>query len=510
MVKRAVPVDNVREHVELRTLVLRSMGLGGLGWVPSVPWCRRTTSRGLDAVCAPPVPNRLECLARSRKRPLCDRFGGARLKALLPMPSVCEVGRSHIELERKPNSSVEELWAMLRPACVHIDAPESLERIFKALRLCAELPAERAVPCVRVAASLARLGVDDDTICTALVDAAPRTLLKYPPLDGAIRAVVEDLDALRAIEHAAMVDIGDLDEQNAGRLRECILLALRDARAVLVRLAQVLHDLQSKVESGSPAYDQQALALLVLQVHVPLAHALGLGAVMWPLEDLSFRILFPLSYRACESWHAHIWEQAEQLLAEARSALLESLESDPELKRYRYSISGRTKNLFSTFKKMLQSGKRREEILDIVALRIVIDGIEDAEDDQNEVCMQVYRHVVALWPEMPGRFKNYCTNPKANGYRSIHTTLKHPQGLPLEVQIRSQKMHTDAEYGLAAHKLYKGLISTSASSIREFSEFAETIRLENMHVLTDACSFQFDGSAPSQDVFNVATLAKPL
>jgi GTP pyrophosphokinase len=449
-------------------------------------------------------PGRLLLAGKVGKRLLGAGYHSLALRALLPTPSVRAAGWALAENGQKKSYSVEELWSVLRPACGHIDAPESLERIYKALRLCAELPAERSIPGVRVAAFLARLGVDVETICATMVDAAPRKLLQYPPLDGAVPSIVEDLDALRSMERAAIVDIGDLDEQNAGRLRECILMALRDARAVVIRLAQVLHDLQSKVESGSPAYDQQALALLALQVHIPLAHALGLGAVMWPLEDLSFRILFPLSYRACESWHVHIWEQAEQLLAEARSSLLRSLESDPELGRYRYQITGRTKNLFSTFKKMLQSGKRREEILDIVALRIVIDGIPD-DEDENQVCLRVYQHVVAHWPEIPGRFKNYCTKPKANGYRSIHTTLRHPHGLPLEVQIRSQEMHDDAEFGLAAHKLYKGLIKASASSIREFSDFAETIRLENTHVITDAYSFPFDGLTTPKETVQIGT-----
>jgi (p)ppGpp synthase/HD superfamily hydrolase len=469
------------------------MRLYDVGWAFAAPVGHVSLRSKSGSRCA--LPNR----GREPLRPrVYEALGSAKTAkhcvcARLPAPAVPAIQHTSRESNASSYAVVDVLWPVLQRACTHIESKDSLERIFQALRLCAELPGEESTISVRNAAFLARLGVDADTICAALVVALPRTLLRYPPLDGAVRAIVEDLDALRAIEQSALVDIGDLDEQNARRLREYILIALRDARAVLARLTQVLQDLQQKVESESPAYDQQALALLVLQVHVPLAYALGLGAVMWPLEDLSFRILFPLSYRACESWHAHIWEQADQLIQEACATLLASLQNDPELRRYRYEITGRAKNLFSTFKKMLRSGKRREDILDIVALRIVIDGIDESTD-QHEVCMKVYKHVIKVWPELPGRFKNYCDQPKANGYRSLHTTLRHPQGLPLEVQIRSREMHVDAEFGLASHRLYKGLITANASKIREFSSFAETVRLENTHVLTDACSFQIDAA----------------
>ncbi|KAK4535212.1 hypothetical protein CDCA_CDCA04G1237 [Cyanidium caldarium] len=385
--------------------------------------------------------------------------------------------------------SVQGLWSSLAPSLDYLEGDVERERVLQALRLCAEQSWPVLQRSAAVTRYLASLHADTACLCAALLLEAPAHVLQYPPFDATMRQVVEDALTLRQLTHASAYHLSDLDEDNARLLREHTMMAARDSRAILVQLAETLYQLQHDIDRQAPLYAQQTLALHTLQVQVPLAHAIGVGNVMWQLEDLSFRILFPQSYRACERWHEHMWRRGERVLVRARTEFMWEVLRDPTLSRYRYTISGRTKNLFSTFKKMLRDNKRQEEVLDVVAMRIVIEPGEstDAESfhtDQHHICLSVYRVVARLWPEIAGRFKNYCERPKANGYRSVHTTVTHPLGLPLEVQVRTRDMHDEAEYGMAAHRYYKGeLHKYHEGNWRDFAEYAEMVRAENAHVL---------------------------
>jgi (p)ppGpp synthase/HD superfamily hydrolase len=186
---------------------------------------------------------------------------------------------------------------------------------------------------------------------------------------------------------------------------------------------------------------------------------------MYELGDLSLRILFPQSYLKLEKWHLIIRDQAQDVLSSAQRELLLCLMRDPFLVRLaeQFTITGRTKDMVSTFIKMLKQNKTKEQILDFIAMRVIIRlrpgvRVERVDDIELAVCSRVYEIVTSIWKEVEGRYKDYVIAPKPNGYRSIHTTVRHPSGFPIEVQIRTEEMHLLAEYGSASHRFYKGEI----------------------------------------------------
>jgi len=258
-----------------------------------------------------------------------------------------------------------------------------------------------------------------------------------------------------------------LDDASAEALRGSLMTA-GYRRVALALLADALRTMRGLRVDGAvlPSYRAHALALQSIQVYVPIAHAVGAAKVMWELEDLGFRELFPEAYGAVETWHCAMWARAKDLLAEAKMNLLEELYVDEELTRYVHhlSVTGRTKNLFSTFKKILRDNKRKEDVLDVVAMRVIIHLRPEFEHSPTiaaQTCLRVRHNIARLWPELPGRFKDYVSHPKPNGYRSVHTTVvlrpaaSPLPAVPVEVQVRTAEMHRVAECGPAAHHLYK-------------------------------------------------------
>lgn len=447
--------------------------------------------------------------------------------------------------------SLSALWPALEPALGYLTS-HSRELVRTALRLGVEAPPHALLRAASIARILADLHADANALCAAVLHCTVATsveesasasasaterhaanVLRYPPFGrAAVRNIVEDVQSLEALSAVAAHHFDDLDDENARMLREYCVMATRDARAIIVKLAETLHKLRSRTQ-WMPLHEQHVLALQALQVYAPLAHAVGVGQMMWQLEDIGFRVLFPDSYVRVEQWHERVLTQrrGEQVLDKARAELMTLLARDPWLARRvdRYTIDGRTKHVFSTFKKMLRDNKRKDDVLDVVAMRVVADtrqshenykqrlrrrrrwrqqqqqrqprrpeGAEKTEqlsaaqptaidnDEEHEqqlplhefdaaVCYRVYEHVVSAWTQIQGRFKDYCRAPKPNGYRSIHTTVMHSLGLPLEVQIRTRRVHLEAEYGFAAHQYYKGQLRDSAA----VTAFAEGICAEH-------------------------------
>eukprot|EP00288_Rhodomonas_lens_P006781 CAMPEP_0177731900 /NCGR_PEP_ID=MMETSP0484_2-20121128/22808_1 /TAXON_ID=354590 /ORGANISM="Rhodomonas lens, Strain RHODO" /LENGTH=409 /DNA_ID=CAMNT_0019245065 /DNA_START=1 /DNA_END=1226 /DNA_ORIENTATION=- len=279
--------------------------------------------------------------------------------------------------------------------------------------------------------------------------------------------------------------VGLMDDDSSRVLREYIVAATRDHRAVIVLLADRIQLLRKNDQA--PMYEQHLRALESLQVFSPLAHALGVGNLLWELEDLSFRSLFPDSYSSVENWQLELWEESDSMMERAKVDILDALNQNPYLVQVveRYAISSRRKSVFSTFKKMFRANKKREQVLDVFAMRVVIGlraeyRLEPA--DQARVCLESYaavKEALPTWTEPKKRFKDYVSYPKANGYQSVHTTMYSPAGLPLEVQVRTEEMHAAAEFGDAAHNLYKGGIKSLSAAQR----FAKTVQRDHASVL---------------------------
>src|SRR5690348_16132484 len=185
-----------------------------------------------------------------------------------------------------------------------------------------------------------------------------------------------------------------------------------------------------------------------LDVYAPLAHRLGIHALKWELEDLAFATLHPRKYEEIKAMVAERRADRESHVAEAASIL--KLELDKV--DIPADISSRAKHFYSIYDKMAKKGREFNEIYDLTAMRVIVErsGEEGTRD-----CYGALGLIHSLWKPMPGRFKDYIAMPKFNGYRSLHTTVIGPEGRPLEIQVRTREMHEEAEYGVAAHWLYK-------------------------------------------------------
>src|ERR671931_35351 len=225
-----------------------------------------------------------------------------------------------------------------------------------------------------------------------------------------------------------------------------IVAMAEDERVILIKLADRLHNMRTIEYLGKQKQLQKARE--TLEVYAPLAHRLGIHALKWELEDLAFATLHPRKYEEIKTMVAERRADREEHVREAGAVLqaeLEKVDIPAE-------ISGRAKHFYSIYDKMAKRGREFNEIYDLTAMRVVIErsGEEGTRD-----CYGALGLIHSLWKPMPGRFKDYVAMHKLNGYQALHTTVIGPEGRPLEIQVRTREMHETAEFGVAAHWLYK-------------------------------------------------------
>ena len=220
-----------------------------------------------------------------------------------------------------------------------------------------------------------------------------------------------------------------------------ILSMSQDIRVVVIKLADRLHNMRTLSYLGKQKQIQKAKE--TLEVYAPIAHRLGIHSIKWELEDLAFVTLYPRKYAEIEKMVNERRADREQFVAEAGRELLTELDRVG----VHAQMAGRAKHFYSIFEKMTRRGKEFNEIYDLTAMRVRVESDKD--------CYGAIGVIHALWKPMPGRFKDYIAMPKTNGYQSLHTTVIGPQGKPLEIQVRTHRMHQTAEFGVAAHWLYK-------------------------------------------------------
>src|SRR5438067_882824 len=230
--------------------------------------------------------------------------------------------------------------------------------------------------------------------------------------------------------------------------RELRLSAARaeDLRVILIKLADRLHNLRTIEYLGKQKQVQKARE--TLEVYAPLAHRLGIHALKWELEDLAFQTLHPRKYEEIKQMVAERRADREEHVREAAMVLQKELDKVD----IPAEISGRAKHFYSIYDKMAKKGREFNEIYDLTAMRVIA---ERGGDEGTRDCYGALGLIHSLWKPMPGRFKDYVAVPQVNGYRSLHTTVIGPQGRPLEIQVRTRAMHETAEFGVAAHWLYK-------------------------------------------------------
>ena len=296
-----------------------------------------------------------------------------------------------------------------------------------------------------VATSLAKMDMDADTVAAGLLhdvveDGEEITVDKLRELFGDdIAGMVDGVTKLTKTGHSS--DMQTREDRQAENLRKMYLAMANDVRVVIIKLADRLHNMRTL--GNCSLEKRQRIARETLDVYAPLADRFGMGAIKAELEDLSFEYLYPEEWRHLCSLIEPQQEERMRLLNSAIKTIVAALDRSG----IKCEISGRRKHMYSIFRKLKKNNKSISEIYDLVAIRVIVNTVND--------CYAALGVIHSIWKPMPGRFKDYISMPKTNMYRSLHTTLFSDMGMPFEVQIRTQEMHRTAEYGVAAHWLYK-------------------------------------------------------
>jgi GTP diphosphokinase / guanosine-3',5'-bis(diphosphate) 3'-diphosphatase len=293
---------------------------------------------------------------------------------------------------------------------------------------------------IGVAKICAGMRLDTATLCAALLhDTVEDTSAS---LDEVREEFGEEIAQLvDGVTKLSGVTFQSRDDRQAENYRKMMVAMARDIRVILIKLADRLHNMRTI--GSMPKSKQHEKARETLEIFAPLAHRLGIHAIKWELEDLAFNTLHPRKYNEIRQLvsqqrnerDAYV-DRAGQYLEKELSAV--GIEAD---------ISGRAKHFYSIYSKMTKKGREFNEIYDLTAMRVIVDSVKD--------CYGAIGVIHSLWKPLPGRFKDWVAMPKFNMYQALHTTVIGPEGRPLEIQIRTIEMHRTAEFGVAAHWIYK-------------------------------------------------------
>ena len=291
-----------------------------------------------------------------------------------------------------------------------------------------------------VAEIVTEMGLDCDAVLGALLhDCIEDTDASHEDIEKLFGATVAEL--VEGVTKLTRADFSSSEEAQMENLRKMFMAMSKDIRVVLIKIADRLHNMRT-MQYQSPE-KQVKKCKETMDIYAPLAHRLGMQKIKWELEDTSLRYLAPDDYNTITSHLQAHKEQDEQFMNTIQDLITERLDT----MGIRSTTYGRIKHVYSIYRKMQSQSKTMDELYDIYAFRCIVDSIPD--------CYNVLGHVHDLFKLVPGRFKDYISTEKPNGYQSLHTTVIGKQGIPFEVQIRTWQMHEIAEYGVAAHWKYK-------------------------------------------------------
>ncbi len=297
-----------------------------------------------------------------------------------------------------------------------------------------------------VAKILAGLRLDEPTIAAALLhDTVEDTGVEIEEIQVEFGEDVARL--VEGVTKLTRVQFSSREQAEAENYRKLVVAMAGDVRVILIKLADRLHNMRTIEYMGKQTQVRKARE--TLEVYAPIAHRLGIHALKWELEDLAFGTLHPRKYEEIKQMVAERRADREEHVREASLVLQHELDKVD----IPAEISGRAKHFYSIYDKMARKGREFNEIYDLTAMRVIV---ERSGDEGTRDCYGGLGLIHSLWKPMPGRFKDFIAMPKFNGYRALHTTVIGPQGRPLEIQVRTRDMHATAEYGVAAHWIYKG------------------------------------------------------
>ena len=284
------------------------------------------------------------------------------------------------------------------------------------------------------------LKLDSESIEAALLhDCIEDTAATYADIARLFSPTVADL--VEGVSKLTRIQYATKEDEQMENLRKMLIAMSKDIRVILIKISDRLHNMRT-MEYQSPAKQKQK-SLETMEIYAPIAHRLGMQRIKWELEDLSLKYLDPVGFEEINS--------SLQLKAKEYDAFMKKTQDqiDKRLQEMRipHTVYGRMKHPYSIYRKMFSQNKQLDEIFDLFAFRVIVGSVGD--------CYNVLGVIHDLYKPILGRFKDYIGTPKPNGYQSLHTTVMGSDGIPFEVQIRTEEMHEIAEYGVAAHWKYK-------------------------------------------------------
>ena len=358
--------------------------------------------------------------------------------------------------------------------------------------------------CVATAEIIAEQGLDEDSIVAALLhDVIEDTPATYDDVKRQFGATVADI--VEGVTKLTRVQYTSHEEEQAENLRKMLIAMAKDIRVILIKIADRLHNMRTMdYQSGEKQLIKSAETM---EIYAPIAHRLGMQKIKWELEDRSLYYLDREGYKEITDALSTRMDTLRVFMDKVEKQIQKRMDDEG----IDATVYGRIKHIYSIYRKMFAQQLDINGIFDLCAFRVIVDSIPD--------CYNALGMIHDMYKPVPGRFKDYVSTPKPNGYQSVHTTVIGSEGIPFEVQIRTWDMHLTAEYGVAAHWKYK----SGEQGVKEGDEekFAWVRRLLEAQQETDATEFVHDLKidmfadevfvfTPSGDVINLPAGATPI